>query len=151
MSEVYIQVRQQSYLMMHVKKKIVGQVVRLGKELNLEVLVTTAEASIISGHWTGQNLLRLIKLLSSHSPEHIRAMLHRFPRATISELEATHSKSHSLPFCLSRSSTMMPSSCNHHVYGHIHIWLTDRRQEQVVFTIKCHCCLTMCLPGQKSC
>lgn len=63
------------------------QVARLGAELHLDVLVDTAETAIISGHWHGNNLHRLIELLSGRCPKDIRAMLHRPLRATMSELE----------------------------------------------------------------
>ena len=65
------------------------QVVRLGKEMKLASLVTTAEECIVRGPWTGQNLQLLIKLLRGRSSKEIYAMLHEAPRATISELEAT--------------------------------------------------------------
>lgn len=64
------------------------QVVRLGKELKLSCLVTTAEECIIGGSWSGHNLKLLIKLLRGRSVQEIHTMLHSAPRATISELEA---------------------------------------------------------------
>ena len=69
------------------------QVVRLGKELGLAVLTTTAESTIIQGSWSGENLDRVIKLLRGQSIKEIRATLHRPSRSTVSELEVSVAQS----------------------------------------------------------
>ena len=70
------------------------QVVRLGKELNLAILVSTAEESIISGPWTGQNLQRLISLLRDQPQDQVNAILHRPSRVVVSELEVRFTSSY---------------------------------------------------------